>query len=199
MAFELPPLPYDKKDLEPQISARTMDYHYEKHHGGYVKKLNKAIEGTPMAKRSLEQIISETRGDDSKLKVYQNAAQVWNHTFFWHSMSPKGGGQPPAALARKLSTSFGSVDSFKQEFQTKAKGVFGSGWVWLVQSRSKLEIIATKDADNLVGTGQVPLATVDVWEHAYYLDYQNKRGDFVKAVLDGLLNWRFILQNLERA
>ena len=199
MAIELAPLPYDKKALEPQISARTMDLHYEKHHGGYVKKVNKAIEGTNMASWPLDKLISETRGNSSQLKVYQNAAQVWNHSFFWQSLSPRGGGAAPPDVARLLSASFGSVEAFKEKFLETSKGLFGSGWVWLVKAGDRLEVIDTKDADNPVGTDRVALATVDLWEHAYYLDYQNKKGDFVKTILDGLWNWRFVQENLAKA
>ena len=199
MAFELPPLPWSEDALDPHISAKTISFHYGKHHNAYVTKLNGAVKGTPLAERSLEEIIKETAGDDQKAGVFNNAAQIWNHTFFWKSMKPKGGGQPCGELKAKIEASFGSFDKFKEEFSTKAGTLFGSGWTWLVTSGKGLEIVQTKDAGNPMTEGKTPLVTIDVWEHAYYIDYQNRRPDFVKTFLDNLVNWDFAEENLKKA
>ena len=195
MKFELPSLPYAKGALEPHISARTIDFHYDKHHRGYLTKLEKAIEGKPIAEKSLEEIIRESQGT-----VFNLAAQVWNHTFYWSSMSPKGGGGPHGDLASALDRAFGSADDFKRRFAEAANGEFGSGWAWLVLDRSKkLRVIATDDAENPLQTGETPLLTIDVWEHAYYLDYQHQRPSYVKGFLDHLINWEFAADNYRRA
>ena len=192
----LPPLPYAENALEPIITAKTMSFHYGKHHKAYVDNLNKLIAGTEYATLSLEKIITSTAGKPEKAAIFNNAAQIWNHTFYWNSLSPKGGGEPPAALKHKIEASFGSVDAFKKEFAAAAVSQFGSGWAWLILEDGKLKVVKTANAENPLITGKKPLLTIDVWEHAYYLDYQNRRPDYVNAVLDKLINWEFALQNV---
>ncbi len=196
MAFELPALPWADDALDPHISANTIGFHYGKHHATYVANLNKLTEGSPLAEKSLEEIIKETAGDASKAGIFNNAAQVWNHTFFWSSMKPGGGGEPTGALRQKIDESFGSFEKFSQEFSTKAVTLFGAGWTWLVERNGKLEIVQTSNAANPMTEGATPLLTIDVWEHAYYLDFQNRRPDFVKTFLGSLVNWDFAAQNL---
>ncbi|MGB3205901.1 MAG: superoxide dismutase [Crinalium sp.] len=196
MAFEQPPLPYDFKALEPHMSAKTFEFHYGKHHAAYVTNLNKLVQDTEMADKSLEEVIKASFGDSSKTGIFNNAAQVWNHTFFWNCMKPNGGGQPTGELADKINTAFGSFDKFKEEFKNAAVTQFGSGWAWLVKDGDTLKITKTPNAENPLAHGQTALLTVDVWEHAYYLDYQNRRPDFVQTVLDNLINWDFVNQNL---
>ena len=191
----LPPLPYAENALEPIITAKTMSFHYGKHHKAYVDNLNKLIAGTEYADLSLEKIIAGTTGRPEGTAIFNNAAQNWNHTFYWKSMSPKGGGEPPAALKSKIEASFGSVDACKKELASTAVSQFGSGWAWLVLEGGKLKVVKTANADNPLTTGMKPLLTIDVWEHAYYLDCQNRRADYVNAVLDKLINWEFALQN----
>jgi Fe-Mn family superoxide dismutase len=191
----LPPLPYAENALEPVITANTIGFHYGKHHKGYVDNLNKLITGTEYADLSLEKIITGTAGRPEKTAIFNNAAQTWNHTFYWNSLRPKGGGEPPAALKQRIEASFGSVDACKKELAGAAVSQFGSGWVWLVLEDGKLKVVKTANADVPLTTGKKPLLTVDVWEHAYYLDYQNRRADYVSAVLDKLINWEFALQN----
>ena len=193
--FKLPPLPYAENALEPVISARTIGFHYGKHHQGYVNNLNKLVTGTPLADQPLEAVVKATANPD-QTAIFNNAAQVWNHTFYWNSLKPKGGGKPTGALAEMIDKSFGGFEQFKAEFAKAATGQFGSGWVWLVKDGDKLAVVKTGNADNPLVHGQKPLLTVDVWEHAYYLDYQNRRADYVTAVLDGLINWDFAAQNL---
>jgi len=190
-----PPLPYAENALEPIITADTIGFHYRKHHKGYVDNLNKLVAGTEYADLSLEKIITGTAGRKEKAAIFNNAAQIWNHTFYWKSMISKGGGEPPAALKQKMDASFGSVDACKKELASMAVSQFGSGWAWLVLDGDKLKIVKTANADVPLTTGMKPLLTVDVWEHAYYLDYQNRRADYVNAVLDKLINWEFALQN----
>ena len=191
----LPPLPYAENALEPVITANTIGFHYGKHHKGYVDNLNKLITGTEYADLSLEKIITSTAGRPERTAIFNNAAQTWNHTFYWNSMRPKGGGEPPAALKQRIEASFGSVDACKKELAGAAVSQFGSGWVWLVLEDGRLKVVKTANADVPLTTGKKPLLTVDVWEHAYYLDYQNRRADYVSAVLDKLINWEFALQN----
>ena len=191
----LQPLPYADDALEPIISAKTIGFHYGKHHKGYVDNLNKLVAGTEFANLPLEKIITKTAGKADKAAIFNNAAQTWNHTFYWRSMRPKGGGEPPAALKQKIVASFGSVDACKKELSTAAMAQFGSGWVWLVLDGDKLKVVKTANAEVPLTKGMKPLLTVDVWEHAYYLDYQNRRADYVNAVLDKLINWEFALQN----
>ncbi len=189
------PLPYAENALEPIITAKTMSFHYGKHHKGYVDNLNKLIAGTEYADLSLEKIITSTAGKPEKIAISNNAAQTWNHTFYWKSMRPKGGGEPPAALKQRIETSFGSVDACKKELASAAVSQFGSGWVWLVLEGGVLKVVKTANADDPLTTGMKPLLCIDVWEHAYYLDYQNRRADYVNAMLDKLINWEFALQN----
>lgn len=193
--FVLPPLPYAENALEPVISAKTIGFHYGKHHKGYVDNLNKLIAGTEYADLSLEKIIIDSAGNNEKAAIFNNAAQVWNHTFYWKSMTPKGGGEPPNALKRKMEASFGSVEACKKELLSVAVSQFGSGWAWLVLDGNKLKAIKTANAEVPLTAGLKPVVVVDVWEHAYYLDYQNRRADYVNAVLDRLINWEFALQN----
>ncbi|MDD5585976.1 MAG: superoxide dismutase [Alphaproteobacteria bacterium] len=198
MPFELPALPWPDTALEPHISARTLSFHYGKHHQAYVTNLNGLIKDTPLATASLEDIIRKTAGDESKAGVFNNAAQVWNHTFFWNSMTPSGS-QPIAALAERLEKDFGSFDKFKETFKQAGVTQFGSGWAWLVLDGDSLKVTKTPNAVNPLALGQTPLLTCDVWEHAYYLDYQNRRPDFVQAFLDHLANWDFAAKNLAAA
>ena len=191
----LPALPYAENALEPVISAKTMSFHYGKHHKGYVDNLNKLIAGTEYAGLSLEKIIASAAGRSESTAIFNNAAQVWNHTFYWKSMMAKGGGEPPVALKQRMETSFGSVEACKKELASAALSQFGSGWVWLVLEGGNLKVVKTANADNPLTTGMKPLLTIDVWEHAYYLDYQNRRADYVNAVLEKLINWEFALQN----
>jgi Fe-Mn family superoxide dismutase len=191
----LPPLPYPDNALDPVISANTLSFHYGKHHKTYVDNLNKLIAGTELADLSLEEIIASTAGKADKIGVFNNAAQVWNHTFYWNSLSPKGGGEPPSALKQKIEASFGSVEACKKELATAATTQFGSGWAWLAQDGDKLQVIKTGNADLPLTKGIRPLLTIDVWEHAYYLDYQNRRPDYLNAVLDKLINWGFAADN----
>ena len=191
----LPPLPYAENALEPIITAKTMSFHYGKHHKAYVDNLNKLIAGTEYADLSLEKIITSTAGRPERTAIFNNAAQDWNHTFYWNSLSPKGGGEPPAALKQKIEASFGSVDACKKELASVAVSQFGSGWAWLVLDGDMLKVVKTANADIPMTMGLKPLLAIDVWEHAYYLDYQNRRADYVNALLDKLINWEFALQN----
>ncbi len=191
----LPPLPYAENALEPVITAKTISFHYGKHHKGYVDNLNKLIAGTEYADLSLEKIITSTAGKPEKTAIFNNAAQTWNHTFYWNSLTPKGGGEPPAALKQKIEASFGSVDACKKELASASVSQFGSGWAWLVLESGVLKVVKTANADIPMTMGFTPILTIDVWEHAYYLDYQNRRADYANAVLDKLINWEFALQN----
>jgi Fe-Mn family superoxide dismutase len=193
--YILPSLPYADNALAPVISANMIGFHYGKHHKGYVDNLNKLIAGTEFANLPLEKIITETAGKADKTAIFNNAAQAWNHTFYWNSMRPKGGGEPPVALKQRIEASFGSVDACKKELASAAVSQFGSGWAWLVLESGRLKVVKTANADVPLITGMKPLLTIDVWEHAYYLDYQNRRADYVNAVLDKLTNWEFALQN----
>jgi len=197
---QLPALPYAESALEPAISAKTMGFHYGKHHKGYVDNLNKLIAVSELESLPLEEIIQVTAKakDKDGVAIFNNAAQIWNHTFFWNSMKPKGGGKPTGVLLEKLEKAFGSYEKFKQAFLDAAAGQFGSGWVWLVAEGDGLKIIKTSNADTPVAHGQKALLTCDVWEHAYYLDYQNRRKDFVTAFLDSLVNWDFAATQLSR-
>jgi superoxide dismutase, Fe-Mn family len=192
----LPPLPYAENALDPVISASTIGFHYGKHHKGYVDTLNKLIAGTELADLSLENLIVETAGKADKVAIFNNAAQTWNHTFYWRSLRAKGGGEPSSALKQRIEASFGSFDACKKELATAATTQFGSGWVWLVLEADKLKVVKTGNADTPLTTGVTPLLTIDVWEHAYYLDYQNRRVDYANAVLDKLINWGFAADNL---
>ena len=190
MEHTLPPLPYAMDALQPHISKETLEYHYGKHHQAYVTNLNNLIKGTEFENLSLEEIIKKSSGG-----VFNNSAQVWNHTFYWNSMAPSGGGDPSGDLAAAIDKSFGSASAFKEELVTKGKGNFGSGWTWLVKDGDGLAVINTDDADTPIKHGKTPLLTVDVWEHAYYLDYQNARPAYLETFVDKLLNWEFAASN----
>ena len=192
----LPTLPYANNALDPVISANTIGFHYGKHHKGYVDNLNKLVAGTEFAGLKLEKIITETAGKVDKTAIFNNAAQTWNHTFYWSSLKPNGGGELPAALKQKIEASFGTLDACKKELATVATTQFGSGWAWLVLDGDKLKAVKTGNADSPLTKGMKPLLTIDVWEHAYYLDYQNRRADYVNALLDKLINWGFTAENL---
>jgi Fe-Mn family superoxide dismutase len=192
----LPALPYGEAALEPAISARTVGFHYRKHHKAYVDNLVKLIAGTALASVSLERIIAETAGKSDRAAIFNNAAQSWNHTFYWRSMRPKGGGQPPAELREAIETSFASVEACKLELVAAATTKIGSGWAWLVLDDERLRIVSTGNAETPITRGWKPLLAIDVWEHAYYLDYQNRRADYVHAVIDGLIDWGFAADNL---
>jgi Fe-Mn family superoxide dismutase len=193
----LPSLPYADNALDPVISANTISFHYGKHHKAYVDNLNKLIAGTEFASLPLEKIITETAGKADKAAIFNNAAQAWNHTFYWSSLTPKGGGEPPAALKTKIESSFATLDACKKELSTAATTQFGSGWAWLVLDGDKLKVVKTGNADSPLTKGMKPLLTIDVWEHAYYMDYQNRRADYVNAVLEKLINWSFAANNLK--
>ena len=197
-AIVLPPLPYPENALEPVISAKTISFHYWKHHKGYVDNLNKLITGTEYVGMSLEEIMKNTAKKPEKTAIFNNAAQTWNHTFYWKSLSPKGGGEPPASLKKQIEASFGSVDACKKELSSAALTQFGSGWAWLVLDGDALKVMKTANAENPVTTGMKPLLTIDVWEHAYYLDYQNIRANYVNDVLEKLINWEFALKNTSK-
>ncbi len=199
MAFALPALPYATDALAPHMSADTFSFHHAKHHNAYVTNLNNLIADTPLADTSLEAIILQVAGDASRAGIFNNAAQVWNHTFFWHSMTPGGGGKPSGAIAKLIDRDFGSYDEFAKQFKAAATTQFGSGWAWLVLDAGKLAITKTGNADLPLAHGKAALLTLDVWEHAYYIDYQNRRPDFVQAYLDHLVNWDFANSNLAAA
>jgi len=194
MEHTLPPLPFAKNALVPHMSEETLEFHYGKHHQTYVTNLNNLIKGTEFENLSLEEIVKKASGG-----VFNNAAQVWNHTFFWNCMKPNGGGSPSGQVAQAIDRDCGGFDKFKEQFKAAAVGQFGSGWGWLVAEAGKLKIMATPNAVNPLAEGQTALLTCDVWEHAYYLDYQNRRPDFVQTFLDHLINWDFVAQNLGKA
>lgn len=194
-AHVLPPLPYAEDALEPVISGKTIGFHFGKHHKGYVDKLNELLAGTEHAELSLEELITSSAGRPESAGIFNNAAQIWNHTFYWKSMRPDGGGEPPAALRHRIEASFDSVDACRKALAEAAVSQFGSGWAWLVRDGDALKVVKTADADIPFTAGMKPLLAIDVWEHAYYLDYQNRRADYVDAVIDKLINWEFALQN----
>lgn len=196
MTISLPALPYERNALAPYISEETLNFHYGKHHNTYVVNLNKLIAGTDLETKSLEEIIKISADDASKAGIFNNAAQVWNHTFYWHSMKPNGGGKPDAEVLAKIEADFGSYDNFVNEFKTAGATQFGSGWAWLVLENGKLKITKTANAHMPLTGNAKPLMTMDVWEHAYYLDYQNARPNYIETFLDKLVNWDFVKQNL---
>jgi len=196
--FVLPALPYADNALAPVISANTISFHYGKHHKAYVDNLNKLIVGTEFADLSLEKIITATADKADKAAIFNNAAQAWNHAFYWNSLIPKGGGEPPTALKQKIEASFGTVDACRKELFTAATTQFGSGWAWLALDGDKLKMIKIGNADSPLTKSMKPLLTIDVWEHAYYLDYQNRRPDYVNAVINKLINWGFAADNLRK-
>lgn len=200
MAFELPPLPYKEDALEPYISGRTLSFHYGKHHQAYITNLNNLVQDTPLAQKTLEDIIQISARDTDKVGIFNNAAQAWNHTFYWHSLRPQGGGQPTGSLANKITADFGSFEKFAELFKQAGVGQFGSGWAWLVLDQDgSLKVTKTSNADLPLIHGQKALLTCDVWEHAYYLDYQNRRPDYLDIFLKHLANWDFAQKNFEGA
>jgi superoxide dismutase, Fe-Mn family len=194
--INLEPLPYPKDALEPYISSRTIEFHYGKHHQAYIDNTRKLISGTEYAGLSLKDIIQKSSGNPAQAAIFNNAAQSYNHAFFWKSMKPGGGGQPKGNLGQAVDKSFGSHAQFEKEFSEAALTQFGSGWAWLVQEGTVLKIVKTANADTPMTRGWIPLLTLDVWEHAYYLDHQNRRGDYIRAYLDHLVNWNFAESNL---
>jgi Fe-Mn family superoxide dismutase len=195
MPFTLPPLPYDKNALAPHISAETLDYHHGKHHKAYVDTLNKLTEGKPEASQSLEEIILSAEPGP----LFNNAAQVWNHTFYWSSMKPGGGGAPTGDLLAAIDRDLGGLEKFKEAFTTAGTTQFGSGWAWLVLENNKLAVTKTPNADLPLKHGQKALLTMDVWEHAYYIDFRNARPKYIETFLSGLINWDFALENMKKA
>jgi superoxide dismutase, Fe-Mn family len=196
MTFELPPLPYAGNALEPYMSARTLEFHHGKHHKAYVDNLNGLVKGTGFESATLEDIVRDAYEGKEHQKIFNNAAQIWNHTFFWNGMKPGGGGKPTGDLAAQIDKAFGDYATFATKFKEAAVGQFGSGWAWLALVDGKLMITQTSNAVTPLAMGQKPLLTCDVWEHAYYIDYQNRRGDMVQAFLDHLVNWDFVAKNL---
>jgi superoxide dismutase, Fe-Mn family len=196
MPFELPPLPYEQDALEPHYTARTMSFHYGKHHKAYVDTLNKLVEGTEVEGKSLEDVIAFAQGKPEKQAMFNNAAQVWNHSFFWKCMKPGGGGQPGDVLAAELLEHFGGVEQAVEALRTAGATRFGSGWAWLVDDNGVLRVLSTGNAEQPTGTGVTPLLVVDVWEHAYYLDYQNLRPLYLQTFFERLVNWEFAAENL---
>lgn len=196
--LELMKLPYPDTALAPGLSAAILGLHYGKHHKGYVDKTNELVKGTELAGKSAEDIVRAVTGKADKLPLFNAAAQTWNHDFYWKSMKPKGGGVPSGELGKRITADFGSFDAFAKEWTTTAMGVFGSGWGWLVEDAGKLKIVKTSNADNPIVLAKKPILTIDVWEHAYYPDYQNRRADYVKAFLDTLVNWDFAADNLAK-
>jgi len=199
MAHQLPELPYSLDALEPHISRNTLEFHYGKHHAGYVTNLNNLVAGTDLEAKSLEDTVLAVAGDATKAGIFNNAAQVWNHSFYWQGMKPNGGGQPSGALAARIDADFGSFEAFKEQFKAAGATQFGSGWAWLVLDNGVLKITKTPNADLPLAHGQKALLTMDVWEHAYYLDYQNRRPDYMTTFLDKLVNWDFVAANLAAA
>ena len=200
MTFKQPPLPYDPNALEPYgMKGETFEYHYGKHHKAYVDNLNKLTEGKELADKSLEEVIQTSFKDASMAGIFNNAAQVWNHSFFWNCLKPAGGGAPSGDLAARIDKDFGSLDKFKEEFSNAAATQFGSGWAWLIDDGGTLKVIKTPNAENPLAHGKKALLTLDVWEHAYYIDFKNARPAFIKNFFDQLVNWDFAAQNLVAA
>jgi Fe-Mn family superoxide dismutase len=199
MAFDLPALPYPADALQPHMSARTLELHHGKHHKAYVDTLNKLVADTPQASLSLDDLILQSAKDTRQAALFNHAAQHWNHGFFWHCLKPAGGGTPSGAVAAALDQAFGGLDGFKAAFIKAAVGQFGSGWAWLVADKGGLKVIATANADLPLAHKQTALLACDVWEHAYYLDYQNRRADLVQSFLDHLVDWEFVAKNLAQA
>jgi len=198
MPFELPSLPYGKNALAPHISENTINYHYGKHHQAYVTNLNNLISGTDLADKSLEEIIKISANDKTKAGIFNNSAQVWNHTFYWHSMKPNGGGKPSGEVLKQIESDFGSYENFVTEFKNAGATQFGSGWAWLVLDSGKLKVVKTGNAETPLTTSAKPLMTMDVWEHAYYLDFQNARPTYIDTFLNHLVNWDFVNENLKK-
>ncbi len=195
----LPPLPYPENALEPALSSRTLALHHGKHHRGYVDNVNRLVTGTPFAGLALETLVRQTAGAAEHAQLFNNAAQAWNHAFYWRSLRPASDGIVPPALKARIDSSFGSVDALKRELAAAATAQFGSGWAWLAMDGSRLRVLATSNADSPLTHDLRPLLTIDVWEHAYYLDYQNRRAEYVNAVLERLINWDFATENSLKA
>jgi superoxide dismutase, Fe-Mn family len=198
MAHELPPLPYPKDALVPHMSAETVELHHGAHQRGYIEKLNTLIKGTSLENRKLEDIILATAKGATKASIFNNAAQAWNHEFFWRSMRPNGGGEPTGDVMEQIERAYGKFHAFRDAFLAAAQNQFGSGWVWMALDHGKLKIMATANADNPLVHNAAPLACCDLWEHAYYIDYRNRRADFVTVFIDILIDWSFVLHNLAR-
>lgn len=196
MAITLPQLPFENDALAPYITANTLNFHYGKHHKAYVDNLNKLIEGTELAAKSLEEIIKIAAKDSAKAGIFNNAAQVWNHSFYWQCLKKAGGGAPTGAVAEKIKATWGNFEKFADDLKNAGITQFGSGWAWLISEGNELKITKTANADTPIAHGQKPLLTIDVWEHAYYLDYQNRRPDYLSAVIQNLINWDFVNANL---
>ncbi len=199
MGYELPPLPYDYTALEPSISQNTLEFHHDKHHAAYVSKYNDAVKGTELDSKPIEEVIKTIAGNPEKQGLFNNAAQAWNHSFYWQCMKPTGGGTPTGELAQKIEADFGSFEKFAAAFKAAGATQFGSGWAWLVKDGDRLKVTKTLNAENPLTSGQIPLLTMDVWEHAYYLDYQNKRPAYIDDFLGKLVNWDFVAKNLANA
>ena len=199
MGYELPPLPYDYTALEPSISKNTLEFHHDKHHAAYVSKYNDAVKGTELDSKPIEEVIKTIAGNPEKQGLFNNAAQAWNHSFYWQCMKPAGGGTPTGELAQKIEADFGSFEKFAAAFKAAGATQFGSGWAWLVKDGDRLKVTKTLNAENPLTSGQIPLLTMDVWEHAYYLDYQNKRPAYIDDFLGKLVNWDFVAKNLANA
>ncbi|MBM3162540.1 MAG: superoxide dismutase [Chlorobi bacterium] len=199
MAYQQPALPYAENALEPHISARTIGFHYGKHHAAYVNNYNNLVAGTPFDQQGIEQVMAATAADPQKAGIFNNGAQAWNHTFYWNSLSPAGGGKPSGELAAKIEADFGSFEKFVEELKAAAATQFGSGWAWLVIDGGTLKVVKTGNAQTPLTSGQTPLLCIDVWEHAYYLDYQNRRPDYAAAAIEHLLNWEFAESNYRAA
>lgn len=199
MPFELPKLPYERDALAPHISENTLNFHYGKHHQAYVTNLNNLLAGTDLAEKSLEEVIKISSADQSKAGIFNNSAQVWNHTFYWNSMKPNGGGKPEGEVLQRIESDFGSYEDFVSQFKAAGATQFGSGWAWLVLEEGKLKITKTGNAHTPLTSNAVPLMTMDVWEHAYYLDYQNARPSYMDTFLSKLVNWDFVLENIKKS
>ncbi|AZB73428.1 superoxide dismutase [Synechococcus elongatus] len=199
MSYELPALPFDYTALAPYITKETLEFHHDKHHAAYVNNYNNAVKDTELDSQPIEAVIKAIAGDASKAGLFNNAAQAWNHSFYWNSIKPNGGGAPTGALADKIAADFGSFENFVAEFKQAAATQFGSGWAWLVLDNGSLKITKTGNADTPIAHGQTPLLTIDVWEHAYYLDYQNRRPDYISTFVEKLANWDFASANYEAA
>jgi Fe-Mn family superoxide dismutase len=199
MAFELPDLPYDYEALAPYMSAKTLHLHHDKHHQAYVTNLNNLIEGTELAGKSLEQIVTASYGDAAKQGIFNNAGQHWNHELFWRVMKKGGGGNPGGELAKRIDDSFGSFEAFKEQFKTAGVTQFGSGWAWLALGGDQLKVVKTPNGENPLVHGMRPILGIDVWEHAYYVDYENRRPEYIAAFLNQLVNWDEVEAELHKA
>jgi Fe-Mn family superoxide dismutase len=197
MPINFPELPYAKDALEPHVSARTMEFHHDKHHKAYVDNSNKLLSGNPLEKEDIKTIIKKTANDPKMTGIFNNVAQAWNHTFFWNCMKKGGGKKPSGPIADKINTDFGSYDKFVEEFKAAGATLFGSGWVWLVLDDGKLKVLKTPNGENPIIHDMTPLLGIDVWEHSYYLDYQNRRPDYLSAFIDNLINWDFVNTQLK--